>query len=140
MSLPDRRQWTRSTLATFQRRFAGFVSLAQDNVRNLGPHFEHDPFNATSGRKIATGRTPRWHRGHSCERDAHKFINQRIDIRLTDKFTAFLSKLELQHFSFGFDVLGIGLGPRRAPLWIAQPTDVAHPAIIQTEFAIGQPL
>jgi hypothetical protein len=32
------------------------------DVGNLGPHFEHDPFNATSDRKIATGRPPRRHR------------------------------------------------------------------------------
>jgi|KBSMisStaDraftv2_1062788.scaffolds.fasta_scaffold509213_2 hypothetical protein len=72
-----------------ERRLTGFVSLALGDVGNLSPHFEHDLFNATSGRKIATRRTPRRHRGHGCERDAHKLIDQRIDIRLANKFAAF---------------------------------------------------
>ena len=38
------------------------------------------------------------------------------------KVAAVLGQLELQHFGFGFDVLGIGLGPRGASFWIAQPT------------------
>ena len=33
-----------------ERRLAAFVGLALGNVGNLCTHFEHDPFNATSGR------------------------------------------------------------------------------------------
>jgi hypothetical protein len=43
-------------------RLPDFIGLALGDVGNLGPHFEHDPFNATSDRKIATGRAPRRHR------------------------------------------------------------------------------
>ena len=114
-------QWARSTLANFQRRLTGFVSLALGSVGNLGPHFEHNLFNAASDRKIATRRTPRRHRGHGCERDANKLVYQRINVRLADKLATFLRQLELQHFSFGFDVLGIGLCPYRASLRIPQP-------------------
>jgi hypothetical protein len=58
-----------------ERRLTGFVSFALGDVGNLSPDFEHDLFDATSGRKIATRRTPRRHRGHGCERDAHKLIS-----------------------------------------------------------------
>ena len=93
MSLPDRRQWTRSTLATFQRRLAGFVSLALGDVGNLGANLEHDLFNAAPDHKIATRRTPRRHRGHGCECDAHKLIDQRIDIRMANKLARFSASL-----------------------------------------------
>jgi hypothetical protein len=75
-----------------ERRFPGLVGLALGNLGNLGPHFEHDLFNAASDRKIAARRTSCRHRGHGRERDAHKFINQRIDICLPDKLAALLTR------------------------------------------------
>ena len=56
----------------------------------------------------ATRRAPRRHARHGGERHARKVINQRINIDLADKIAAFLRQLQLQHFSFGPDVLGIG--------------------------------
>ena len=84
------------------------VGLALGGVGNLGTHFEYDPFDAASGRQIATGRGPRRHRGHGSQSYADQIVNQRIDIRLADELAAFLGQLELQHFGLGLDVLGIG--------------------------------
>jgi hypothetical protein len=79
-------------LALFaERRLAAFVGLALGNVGNLGTHFEYDPFDATSGRKMATRRAPRRHAADGCERAAHNLVYQRIDICLPDKLAAFPS-------------------------------------------------
>ena len=68
-------------------RLTAFVGLALGNVGNLGTHFEYDPLDAAPGRQITAGRAPRRPAAHGCERDANKFVYQRIDIRLTDKLT-----------------------------------------------------
>jgi hypothetical protein len=98
-------------LALFaERRLSAFVGLALGNVGNLGTHFEYDPFDAASGRQIATGRAPCRHRGHGSQSYADQIVNQRIDIRLPNKLAAFLGQLELQHFGLRRDVGGIGFG------------------------------
>jgi hypothetical protein len=102
-----------------ERRLTGFVSFELGDVGNLSPHFEHDLFDATSGRKIATRRTPRRHAAHGCERDAHNLVYQRIDIRLADKVAALFHQPQLKHLGLGSDVLGIGLCPCRSPLGLS---------------------
>jgi hypothetical protein len=94
-----------------KRRLIGFVGFALGNLGNLGPHLDHDFFDATPGRKIATRRAPRRHAARGCERDAHNLVYQRIDICLPDKLAPLFHQPQLKHFGLGSDVPSIGLSP-----------------------------
>jgi hypothetical protein len=59
MDLPDRRQWTRLTLAILQRRLSGFVGHPFPDGGQLLAKLEYGALDVASGHKVTGRRAPR---------------------------------------------------------------------------------
>jgi len=73
--------------------------LTLGDVGNLSPHFEHNRFSATSGRKIATRRTPRRHRGRRDGERVEFLLDRRVELNAftSDRFVVYVERKLIEH-------------------------------------------
>jgi hypothetical protein len=67
------------------------------------------------------------------QRDASDLVDQFIDIVLSHQFALLLHQPQLQHLSFGFDVISVRFTARRLLPLAQQVSQVGNPALIERE-------